>query len=283
MLVQAGMPLPAAGASLTDVREAPEAHQAIVEMNLLGIISGYPNGLFKPRQKVTRMETIAMLIRLLGLEEQAKTREEEIVGYRLPGNLNWGRGYLLVGVDRGMLDGNYLYRLEPSAPVTRAEVAALVCLALELEPEAGSVGYDLYFTDVGQVPPAYRKYAAFVTKNDIMQRYPGNFFMPAAGIDRARMAMLLAKLLENNLCDPFPARCFTGTILSLDPDGRQMTFQADGPDGNGVDGNTSFIWTIAVDGAVFLDGEVAELSGLKTGDAVKLILDEYGQVVFIAR
>jgi len=204
--------LEAADGKLVDIQKH-WARQAITEMYASGIISGYPGGLFLPDKSVTRLEAVAMLIRVLGLEGQAQKVEKTDVGYYIP-PVSWGRGYLIMGVQQGMLDKDHLAQLGPAEPATRAEVAVLVCHALKLSADESA----LTFADSGQIPEVYRDYVAAVVKNKIIQGLPGNLFKPNDGINRAQMAVLLSRLLENNFGGAeIQALRYSGTISSLLP------------------------------------------------------------------
>ncbi|MCL6635513.1 MAG: S-layer homology domain-containing protein [Peptococcaceae bacterium] len=268
VLLLAGAPLPAADAALADVREAPWAREAIAEMNAFDIIAGYPDGFFRPYKSVTRLEAVAMLIRVLGLEDQAKARDKESVDYQMPPDLYWGRGYLILAVERGMLDRDYLHQLQPASAATRAEVAVLVYHALKLSRDGGA----LTFADAGQIPADYRDCVAAVVKRNIMQGLPGNLFGPNEEINRAQMAVLLSRLVENSFTNPYPARRYSGTISSVNAAGGQITIQG---------GSGSLTKTLASGCEVFLDGKSATAADLRVGDEVNLVLNKNNQVAFI--
>jgi|GEM_PF-2066687 len=255
----------AAAGGLKDIREAPWAQQAIAEMNAGGIIIGYPGGVFKPYNEVTRLEAVTTLVRVLGLEEQARAKENARVDYKMPPNLYWGRGYLITGVELGMLRGDYLNQLQPASPASRVEVAMLVYHALKLDPS----GSALTFTDAGEIPADYREGVAAVVKSNLMQGLPGNFFKPNDRINRAQMAVLLARIVEYRPSEVYRARLINGTVSSVDPGNRALALR---------EGGNKFY---TADCAVFFDGAGAEPSALKAGDVVKMVLDKDGRVAFI--
>lgn len=256
---------------LVDIGEAPWARQAIAEMNASEIISGYPGGVFKPYESATRLQVVTMLIRVLGLEEQAKALATTDVNYKLPSDLAaWGRGYLIVGVQRGMLDKDHLDQLGPNAPATRAQVAALTSLALKLSPGSGT----LTFTDTDQIPQDYRDYVSAVVKSNIMQGLPGNLFKPNDEINRAQMAVLLSKLVENNFAgDEIKSHRLSGTLSTISPVDSSRWLLS-------LNSGTNKILT--ADSEVFLDGKSAGPADLKAGDAVKLVLNKSDQVIFVS-
>jgi hypothetical protein len=249
---------------LLDIGEASWAEQEITEMSALEILEGYPDGRFLPYQSVTRLEAVAMLIRMLGLDDQARAMEEADVAYQVP-YLPWGRGYLIMGVERGMLDKNYLNQLEPTGAATRAQVAALVCLAFDLN----ATGSSLDFADAAQIPYGYQEYVAALVEHELMQGLPGNVFEPNSVINRAQMAVLLSNLLNKELANPYPDRRITGKISNIEPSAGLITLQ----------GGISRILTAEC--RYYLDGEKAGAAELKAGDEVKLVLNKSNQVVFV--
>jgi hypothetical protein len=80
----------AEGSRLTDLGEALWAEEAITEMEASGVVTGYPGDVYKPYNDVTKLESIAMLIRMLGLEDQAKAAEKAGADYVLPPDTYWG-------------------------------------------------------------------------------------------------------------------------------------------------------------------------------------------------
>lgn len=263
-------PAPAA-AAFPDLADAAWAAQAIEELCACGVVAGYPDGSFNPYGPVSRLEAVAMLVRVLGLEGEAKARENAAVGYEMPADLKWGRGYLVLAVERGMLDKNYLHLLGPSEPASRVEVAALTCLALKLKSSSAS----LTFNDADQIPEGYRSYVAALVEQGIMQGLPGNVFMPNEGINRAQVAVLLARLLDKGLADPCPGRRFLGAITSIDAASGRLVLKM------GVYG--SLVKQAAAGCRVYAGGKQVSLKDIKSGDEVCLVLDERERIVFIKK
>ena len=262
----AGTPAPEAEAGkLSDLGEAAWARQEIAEMNALGIITGYPEGVFSPYKNVTIMEAVVMLIRAIGLEEQARSLDDASVDYEMPQGLTWGRGYLIAAVQRGMLDGANLYQFKPGEPATRLEVALLTYYALKLNSESSP----LAFADAGQIPQERHGHIAALVNNDIMRGLPGNLFCPYEYNNRAQMAVLLSRIIGNKFADPYPDRRLSGTISSVDLNSQLLSIQ---PGGNKF---------FTSDCEVFIDGNSAAPADLNAGDEAELILDESGQAVFI--
>lgn len=63
--------LPTDGSRFTDVPESYWANGYIVKAAELGIIGGYQDGNFKPRNEVTYEQALTMVVRAMALEEEA--------------------------------------------------------------------------------------------------------------------------------------------------------------------------------------------------------------------
>lgn len=260
-----GLTSKAEGSRLMDLGEASWAQQAITEMEASGVVAGYPGNVYKPYNNVTKLEAVTMLIRMLGLEDQAVAAEEAGSDYLMPADLYWGEGYLIMAVQRGMLDGDYLYLLEPNSPATRTEVAMLAFHALKLEPDSSTMKFD----DADQIPGEYRDGIAAVVKSGIMQGLPGNVFKPNDEINRAQIAVLMSNIVELKYADPCPDRRENGTVSGIDLDSRVITLKSVG----------SIFY--AADCEFFLDDTSVAPGELKLGDEVNIILDENQHAVYI--
>jgi hypothetical protein len=260
-----GWTLKAEGSSFTDMGGAEWARQATDEMAACSVVSGYPDGSYGPYNSVTKLEAVTMLIRMLGLEDQAKAAAEAGVDYKMPADLYWGSGYLIMAVQRGMLDEDFVYLLQPNVPATRTEVAMLVFHALKLNPDSS----EMQFEDADQVAAEYRDGVAAVVKSGIMQGLPGNIFKPNDEINRAQMAVMMSSIVKLKYADPCPGRRSEGTVSDIDPASRVINIKALG----------SIFY--AGDCAVYLDGKSILPENLKTGDEVKIILDENRHAVYI--
>lgn len=247
----------------------PEAWQAIGELSAGDIVKGYQDGYFRPDSNVTKLETVALLIRMIGREEQAKSLDKATVDYKVPGNLFWGRGYLIVAAEQGMLVKEHLNQLMPSEPATRAEVAVLVYHALKLSPDGGS----LNFSDAEEIPAAYRDFVASVVQKKIMVGLPGNAFKPNDNITRAQITVLLSRLIDDGWANPYPKRWMKGTLSAYDKSTRTITLQ--------LGGYTVIDKILAEDCQVFRGGKVTNIGTALPGEELKLVLNSSGRVAFI--
>lgn len=97
----------------------------VVATTEAGIFEGYPSGLFKPNNYITREEMIAVLIRAfnIALEEESLElpfEDKDAIG-------KWALEYVKAGYENGIIVGypNNTYR--PKNPITRAETFTIIC------------------------------------------------------------------------------------------------------------------------------------------------------------
>jgi len=174
------------------------ARFAIDRMYEKGVIKGFPNGLFKPKDPVTHLQAIIMALRIMGWEKEIDFKSD------LPKKvkdvkLSWKEGYYYVAlaVEKGLVKSEELKNFRPNEPAKRYEVARYIVRAIGKESIALSHMNDkLSFKDANAIPKDAVGYVYVITDLGLMKGYPGNLFMPNKPVTRAEMAVII-----NNLDD----------------------------------------------------------------------------------
>lgn len=199
---QAGAEVPRASfPDLEGRRDGPYAER----LAALGVVSGFPDGSFRPAELVTRAQFLKMLWRALGLE--ARLRESAEVRAHLDRALgrwgggggvpgvpagHWAEGVVASAVFSGVVDlGLYPRGFVPDDPVLRWEMAALAAKAL-----GASSGGPPGFADDGQIPEPARGFVAAVRELGIMSGDPGGRFRPLDGASRGEAAKVVVLAAE---------------------------------------------------------------------------------------
>ena len=190
--------------------------QVVEKANALDLMKGYPGNFFYPEDPVSRLEAIAIVIRAMGLENQAKNLDYKNSGIRLPQGMFWGQGHLVVAAQRGLLDRNSLSGLLFKDPIPRQEVATLVALALQSKLQVKGDTQKLNFADTDQINSVYRQYVADVTQNGIMEGLENNRFGPDEVMKRGQMAALMVKVVQDSWFDYGAASTISGTLTAVD-------------------------------------------------------------------
>jgi len=168
------------------------AKQAIDRAVKLGIVSGYPDGSFKPGATVKRSEWTAILGRALKLGGAKK----ELSFTDLSSIQPWARPFieqaLAAGIINGYADGSF----QPNKEVTRAEAAVMIVRALKLPLEDEST---LTFADKDDIPAFARAYVATAVKHGLITGLQDNRFSaskPASRADAVTLALRAVDYVE---------------------------------------------------------------------------------------
>lgn len=116
-------PEPDPEARFSDVAAGDWFYDYVETLAAGGVVSGYPDGSFRPERDVTYGEALKLLLRAAGFAEQTAEDDE-----------HWAAAYLRYAVSRGSLAEGAVTDLD--APITRDAVADLTAAALELPSSA---------------------------------------------------------------------------------------------------------------------------------------------------
>ncbi|MEG2197624.1 MAG: polysaccharide lyase family 8 super-sandwich domain-containing protein, partial [Cellulosilyticaceae bacterium] len=110
--------------------------EAVLKMNAIGLINGYENEKFAPKENVKRVEVISLIARLLeyiGADISVENPEEILAQYgdvdQIP---NWAKKQIAWCVQTGIVSGNEKGNLSPNEAMTRAEMAVVLSKVLDI-------------------------------------------------------------------------------------------------------------------------------------------------------
>ncbi len=222
-LMLMSIPTFASAKSFADVTE--ESHSwAVKEIEKMadeGIITGYTDGTFKPDNVVTKLESLLLTARILGvnspeneavLNASVEAFSEIVDTYEL----NFGRDevcYLLMKniIKESELD-EYIGKTNVSNGMKRYEIAVLLTKALDAESEVSkNLITSLEFDDADEIPAYAKKYVEYITKSGLMNGVGDNKFSPNTDVSRAQIAVLMSKLAEKTNYS-----FFSGKVAEMD-------------------------------------------------------------------
>ncbi|GIP28568.1 hypothetical protein J23TS9_36980 [Paenibacillus sp. J23TS9] len=105
--------------SYKDVEKTRWSNKNIATMENAGIITGYPDGTFKPGRQITRAEFAAIASRFDDLDEQVNTSFSDIKGH-------WAEKYIVSAANKGWIKGYPDGKFKPDQYITRAEAMAFI-------------------------------------------------------------------------------------------------------------------------------------------------------------
>jgi hypothetical protein len=142
-----------------------------------GIISGYPDGTFRPLNSITRAE--------LAIGESPTTNTAS--SFTDVATSYWAYGYVEEAKELGIIGGYPDNTFRPTANVSRQEIAKMVVLAAKIPP---TTSYRADFTDV---PSTLWSWSYILAAKDagIISGYPDNTFKPANSAIRAEASKMV--------------------------------------------------------------------------------------------
>ncbi len=175
----------AEAADFGDVPSSHGFHEEIMYLIEEGIISGYPDGTFKPDRTVTRGEAAIMIGRAFDLDgTQRNTKFKDVDA------TSKASGYIDASVKKGFISGYPDNTFRPGATISRGDMAIILSKAFDLN--VTSV-FDFY--DVGHNMAAY-EHVGKLSVYSISIGYADGSYRPALKTTRAQFSAFLARALE---------------------------------------------------------------------------------------
>lgn len=115
----------------SDVSDTAWYAAAVSTLSKMGVISGYPDGTFRPNAPITRAEFAAMIARFDETAKSADTPFTDISGH-------WAENAIGKAYSNGWVEGSSKTVFSPESNLTRAETATLLNRVLHRLPEKES-------------------------------------------------------------------------------------------------------------------------------------------------
>lgn len=163
------------------------AEKLIRQAAKLGIVSGYPDGSFRPEGTVTRAEFSIMLMNAL---KPAGAGAEPSFADPIP---VWAQQAVGLAVSAGIVNGYEDGTFRPAASISRAELAVMIARAAGFaQAEAAAAS----FADEEAIPVWAQAAASAIRQAGIVEGRGGNLFAPNDTATRAEAVTVVMKLLE---------------------------------------------------------------------------------------
>jgi hypothetical protein len=159
------------------------AKDSIMQLINAGVISGYPDGTFKPNNTVTRAEFTVMLVKALNLETRVGKTFSDI-------NSHWAKDSISTAAVHGIISGYDENTFGPNDLFTREQAAVTIARVAQLE----TITDELDFTDNKAISSWAKKGIATAFKGGFITGYPDNSFKPQGKTTRAEAAVIIGKL-----------------------------------------------------------------------------------------
>ncbi|MCA9842370.1 MAG: S-layer homology domain-containing protein [Cyanobacteria bacterium HKST-UBA03] len=279
MVFSASMVLaPVANAlSFYDVGAGHWAQSDIDTVTSAGIMSGYPDGSFKPNAPLNRAAFAATVSKMLNLSSSGTPQSFSDVPYS-----HWSYNAVSAVVDHGLMTPFSGSRFLPDKPMTRAEAFTVFTKAQGVTlPNAQQTEQLLgRFNDANEVPAWARPYVAAAIGSNLYvpSPYGGAFINPNQNMSRAEIAALAENKLAMNTVatnNPLPV---TPAVMAQQPppayaaSNTVPTVNSTNNSGAAFQGYVSFIpanTVLKTTATTSLDSQTARI-----GDLFELVLAE---------
>lgn len=122
--------------SYPDVEATDWYNNAISTLTYSGVLTGTPEGVFKPDNNITRAEFATIAVRFFGGDYEGEDLFPDIAGH-------WANKYINLAATLGLVNGKGDGTFDPDAPITRAEAMAIVNRTLGRCPSADHMLSDM--------------------------------------------------------------------------------------------------------------------------------------------
>lgn len=211
------------------------ACQTISNMVAAGILTGYPDGTFKPDQPITQAEVIALAMRVADDDADDDSNGGEDEGLEtVP---QWAKNSVKKAVGHKIINLN---RFHSQVQASRAQAVVWIAKAMGLEPVPMD---DITFKDGILISPEDLGYIQAALKAGIISGMPDGNFNPNKAITRAQIASIIERILNENEAgipgeNAIPTRIIIPTRVTLEAGASQAltatVFYSDGTHNNEV-------------------------------------------------
>lgn len=241
----------------TDIEDC-WAEEAIVSLIGEGIITGYPDGTFKPEDPVTRAEFSKMVAKAFAVRAAGEPTFSDIQD-------NWAKAYIAALTEAGIVSGFPDGTFRPSKDISRAEMTQILIRAIDLGDKMdGLTQPESSFIDVTPDYWAFRSIEIANTLGVIPVHF-GVVFEPELPATRAETAYMIKSLID--------LRIYEGKLANVDNRQGSVTITTPG----GIEQEI----TVGLDTAIYRNNVEADLDRLLRGDEVYVVSDVFGEPKFI--
>lgn len=183
------------------------ANNVIEEMSNYKIINGYEDGTFKPDEPMTRAEFVAVINRILALQEESSKYIPDV------NRTEWFYSEIRKAVKVGIIQGNADGYIFPNDEITREEAIVILTRAFKLKQ---STRIPQGFSDLPDISEWAKKEMHSAITQEVLMGYEDNTIRPKASVTRAEALTLINRILPNILKTNVYEGLLTGNVVLFD-------------------------------------------------------------------
>lgn len=158
------------------------AENTISEMVDLNVVSGYPDGTFKPDKNITRAEFTVMIVRAYKLRKENGTVFSDTVSH-------WAKDAIVTAQGHGIIGGYDSEHFKPDDLITREQIASIIARAEGIVVLERTLNY----ADADSISPWAKNVVASVVDKGLMKGYQDNTIRPIDKATRAEAVAVIAR------------------------------------------------------------------------------------------
>ena len=167
------------------------AQRPISTLAGMHIVGGHRDGTFRPDTQVSRAEFVAMLVRALGLTENARAAER----FSDAGAFSWAAGAVGAAAQAGLVGGNADGTFAPARRITRAELAVIMSRVVQQDLVTVPRVPTVIFADQQAIPAWAVSGVRIAAEAGLVQGGGDGRFNPHNFATRAEVATMLYRLV----------------------------------------------------------------------------------------
>lgn len=256
-----------------DTADVSWALEAIEKLAAKGILAGKATDRFAPKDQLTKLEALAMVLKLTGDSQEAESKNNVVHPLYKGNKLPWGLGYIFMAIEKKIILPEELSDFNPYSPAKRHEVARYIIRAMGKTDEAlKHMDEELTFKDKNAIPEASVGYVYLANELKLMTGNDRNEFKPMNTITRAEMAVILDRADGKIDLPDTDIRKSNVQFVSFNDSNDTITVKVKG---------TTATYKVHPDAPVFVDSDFETIDELEAGDILKLVFNQSKQVIFI--
>jgi hypothetical protein len=178
--------------SLTDIA-GHWAEQYVKDLVDRNVITGYEDDTFRTEDDITRAEFCTLIVKALGLEQDASGAEKFTDYTAIP---EWARPFVGAAAKAGIVQGFDDNTFRADDKITRVEMATMISRSLALKAVTSSQGATKTFADDATIPEWAKGHVAKASGYGIVTGYEDSTFKPDNPASRAESATMVMRLLN---------------------------------------------------------------------------------------
>ena len=181
MFFTMSMPLASFASAKANDIQGHWAEATITNMINANVISGYPDGSFKPNANISRAEFAALIVKAFNLRGTSGKVFNDTAEH-------WAKDAIATAYQYGIVNGYSDTEFGPGDPITREQAAVMIVKATILNNAA-----NLNFSDADQISSWAQKSVQIAVSAGLFSGYPDGTFKPQGNTTRAEAASILYK------------------------------------------------------------------------------------------